>query len=165
MNVLINEARIEKRVNELAKEINSDYEGEELVLLGVLKGSVVFLVDLAKKLKIDVSFEFVDIEFDEENNGKVSKDLKSVIEGKNILIVEDIIDTGKTITFLKQHLENLEPKSLEIATLLAKPSRKIEELNVKYIGFGIHDQFVLGYGMDYKQLYRNLPYVGSIEEF
>lgn len=163
MNVLINEARIEKRINELAKEINNDYKGEELILLGVLKGSVVFLVDLAKKLKIDVSFEFVDIEFDEENNGKISKDLKNTIEGKNVLIVEDIIDTGKTITFFKEHLQTLSPKTLEIATLLAKPSRKIEELNVKYIGFGINDQFVLGYGMDYNQLYRNLPFVGWLE--
>ena len=163
MNILINESRIEKRLNELAKAIDKDYAGKEIILLGVLKGSVVFMVELARKLKTKVKFEFVEVSFDEENNGRVNKFMGNIIEGKDVLIVEDIIDTGKTLTFLKKDLLELNPNSLKIVTLLSKPSKTVKELNVDYTGFGINDQFVLGYGMDYKGLYRNLPYIGYIE--
>lgn len=163
MNILINESRIEKRLNELAKAIDRDYEGKEVTLLGVLKGSVVFMVELAKRMKTKVKFEFIEVSFDEEENGRVNKFMGNIVEGKNILIVEDIIDTGKTLTFLKQYLLDLNPASLKIVTLLCKPSITAKELNVDYTGFGINDQFVLGYGMDYNGFYRNLPYIAYME--
>ena len=167
MDVLINETRIEKRLDEMAKEINKDYEGKEIVLVGILKGSVVFMVELAKRLKPKVQFEFMEVSSYEgiESTGKVKivKDIKDSIEGKDVLIVEDIIDTGITLTFLKEYLQLKNPKSLKIATLLSKPSRRIKELAVDYIGFRIEDKFVEGYGLDYNQNYRNLPYIGYVE--
>ena len=167
MDVLIHETRIEKRLDEMAKEINKDYEGKEIVLVGILKGSVVFMVELAKRLKPKVQFEFMEVSSYEgiESTGKVKivKDIKDSIEGKDVLIVEDIIDTGITLTFLKEYLQLKNPKSLKIATLLSKPSRRIKELAVDYIGFRIEDKFVVGYGLDYNQNYRNLPYIGYVE--
>ena len=167
MNVLINESRIEKRLTEMAKQIDKDYQGKEVVLLGLLKGSIVFMVELAKKLKTKVEFEFMEVASYEglETTGKVKiiKDLRNSIEGKNVIIVEDIIDTGITLSFLTEYLKLKNPKSLKIATLLSKPSRRTKELNVDYIGFSIEDKFVIGYGLDYNQFYRNLPYIGYIE--
>lgn len=139
MNVLINESRIEKRLTEMAKQIDKDYQGKEVVLLGILKGSIVFMVELAKKLKTKVEFEFMEVASYEglETTGKVKiiKDLRNSIEGKNVIIVEDIIDTGITLSFLTEYLKLKNPKSLKIATLLSKPSRRTKELNVDYIGF------------------------------
>ena len=150
MNVLINESRIEKRLTEMAKQIDKDYQGKEVVLLGILKGSIVFMVELAKKLKTKVEFEFMEVASYEglETTGKVKiiKDLRNSIEGKNVIIVEDIIDTGITLSFLTEYLKLKNPKSLKIATLLSKPSRRTKELNVDYIGFSIEDKFVIGYG-------------------
>ena len=167
MNVLINESRIEKRLTEMAKQIDKDYQGKEVVLLGILKGSIVFMVELAKKLKTKVEFEFMEVASYEglETTGKVKiiKDLRNSIEGKNVIIVEDIIDTGITLSFLTEYLKLKNPKSLKIATLLSKPSRRTKELNVDYIGFSIEDKFVIGYGLGYNQFYRNLPYIGYIE--
>ena len=167
MNVLINESRIEKRLTEMAKHIDKDYQGKEVVLLGILKGSIVFMVELAKKLKTKVEFEFMEVASYEglETTGRVKiiKDLRNSIEGKNVIIVEDIIDTGITLSFLTEYLKLKNPKSLKIATLLSKPSRRTKELNVDYIGFSIEDKFVIGYGLDYNQFYRNLPYIGYIE--
>lgn len=167
MNVLINEARIAKRLDEMAKKIDEDYKGKEIVLIGILKGSVVFMVELAKRLKSKVQFEFMEVSSYSgvETTGKVkiSKDIKESIEGKDVLIVEDIIDTGITLTFLVDYLKLKNPNSLKIATLLSKPSRRIKELEVEYLGFQIEDKFVVGYGLDYNQNYRNLPYIGYIE--
>ena len=167
MNVLINESRIEKRLTEMAKQIDKDYQGKEVVLLGILKGSIVFMVELAKKLKTKVEFEFMEVASYEglETTGKVKiiKDLRNSIEGKNVIIVEDIIDIGITLSFLTEYLKLKNSKSLKIATLLSKPSRRTKELNVDYIGFSIEDKFVIGYGLDYNQFYRNLPYIGYIE--
>ena len=167
MNVLINESIIEKRLTEMAKQIDKDYQGKEVVLLGILKGSIVFMVELAKKLKTKVEFEFMEVASYEglETTGKVKiiKDLRNSIEGKNVIIVEDIIDTGITLSFLTEYLKLKNPKSLKIATLLSKPSRRTKELNVDYIGFSIEDKFVIGYGLGYNQFYRNLPYIGYIE--
>lgn len=167
MNVLINEARIAKRLDEMAKKIDEDYKGKEIVLIGILKGSVVFMVELAKRLKSKVQFEFMEVSSYSgvETTGKVkiSKDIKDSIEGKDVLIVEDIIDTGITLTFLVDYLKLKNPNSLKIATLLSKPSRRIKELEVEYLGFQIEDKFVVGYGLDYNQNYRNLPYIGYIE--
>ncbi len=167
MDVLINESRIEKRLDEMAKEIDKAYEGKEIILIGILKGSVVFMVELAKRMKTKVQFEFIEVSSYEgtESTGRVKivKDIKNSIEGKNVLIVEDIIDTGITLTFLKEYLLLKKPSSLKIATLLSKPSRRIKELDVDYIGFKIEDKFVIGYGLDYNQNYRNLPYIGYVE--
>ena len=163
MDVLINESRIEKRLDEMAKEIDKAYEGKEIILIGILKGSVVFMVELAKRMKTKVQFEFIEVSSYEgtESTGKVKivKDIKNSIEGKDVLIVEDIIDTGITLTFLKEYLLLKKPNSLKIATLLSKPSRRIKELDVDYIGFKIEDKFVIGYVLDYNQNYRKIPYI------
>lgn len=167
LNVLINEARIEKRLDEMAKEIDKDYEGKDLVLVGILKGSAMFMMELAKRLKTNVEFEFIEASSYDgtESTGiiKVHNDITGSIEGKDVLVIEDLIDTGRTLEFIKEHLLMKKPASVKIATLLSKPSRRIFELDVDYIGFQIGDDFVVGYGMDYNQKYRNLPYIGRIE--
>ncbi len=167
MEVLISESKIEKRINELAKEINKEYEGKELILLGILKGSIVFMVELAKKLKMKVKFDFMEVSSYEgtESTGnlKIKKALKEDIEGKDVLIIEDIIDTGRTLKELKKYLEAKNPNSVKIATLLSKPSRRVVEIEADYMGFEVEDKFVVGYGLDYNQKYRNLPYIGYIE--
>lgn len=167
MEVLINETKLQKRIEELARKIEKDYEGKEIVLLGILKGSVPFLWELAKRIKNDMQLEFIEVSSYEgtESTGKIklNKDIGSSIEGKDVIIVEDIIDTGRTLTYLKQHILEKKPNSLKIATLLSKPSRRIMKLDVDYIGFQIEDKFVVGFGLDYNQKYRNLPYIGCIE--
>lgn len=167
IKILINEARLEKRIIELAKEIEKDYEGRDIVFLGVLKGCAMFLTELAKKIKNDVAFEFIEVSSYEgtESTGniKINKDITESIEGKDVIIVEDIIDTGRTLSFLVDLIKSKNPNSVKIATLLSKPSRRVIELNVDYIGFKIEDKFVVGYGLDYNQKYRNLPYIGYIE--
>lgn len=167
MDVFINEARLQKRIVEMAREIEKDYEGKEILFLGILKGSLPFLWELSKNIKNDVRFEFIEVSSYEgtESTGKIkiNKDISQNITGKDVIIIEDIIDTGRTLSFLKQYLLEKEPNSLKIATLLSKPSRRIIELDVDYIGFKIEDKFVVGFGLDYDQKYRNLPYIGCIE--
>lgn len=168
IKVLINEARLDGRLEELAKQIEKDYDGKEILFLGVLKGSAVFMVELAKKIKNNVEFEFIEIisyEGTESTNKiKINKDITGKIEGKDVIIIEDIIDTGRTLSYLVEYLKKQKIKSLKIATLLSKPSRRVIELDVDYIGFKIDDVFVIGYGLDYNQKYRNLPYIGYIED-
>lgn len=168
LSVLINEARIDNRLEELAKEIMKDYKDETIVFVGVLKGAAMFMMDLAKKIKNNVEFEFIQVESYEgtESTGKVTlkQDLTGKLEQKNVIIVEDIIDTGRTLDFLKEYILKQNPKSLKICTLLSKPSRRIIELNVDYIGFKIPDEFVVGYGLDYDQKFRNLPYIGVVNK-
>lgn len=167
INILINKSRIEKRIEELAREIEADYEGKEIVLLGILKGSMPFMWELAKRIKNDVEFEFIEVSSYKgtESSGTVTlhKDIENSIEGKDVLIVENIVDTGRTLEFLINHLKEKNANSIKIVTLLSKPSRRIIELNVNYIGFKIEDRFVVGYGLDYNQKFRNLPYIGYIE--
>lgn len=167
INVLINKSRLEKRIEELAKQIEKDYEGKNLVFIGILKGSVMFMTELAKNIKSNVEMEFMDVSSYEgtESTGniKINSDIRNSIKGKDVVIVEDIIDTGRTLTFLIDYLKQKEPNSLKIATMLSKPSRRILELNVDYIGFSINDEFVVGYGLDYNEKYRNLPYIGYFE--
>lgn len=167
INVLINKSRLEKRIEELAKQIEKDYEGKNLVFIGILKGSVMFMTELAKNIKSNVEMEFMDVSSYEgtESTGniKINSDIRNSIKGKDVIIVEDIIDTGRTLTFLIDYLKQKEPNSLKIATMLSKPSRRILELNVDYIGFSINDEFVVGYGLDYNEKYRNLPYIGYFE--
>lgn len=168
IKVLINEKRLEKRIKEIAEKIEKDYEGKEIVFIGILKGSVMFMTELAKNIKSDVQFDFMDVSSYEgtESTGtiKVNKDLRDSIEGKDVIIVEDIIDTGRTLTYLLDYLKKKNPKSIRIATMLSKPSRRVLELNVDYIGFSIEDKFVVGYGLDYDEKYRNVPFIGYIEQ-
>lgn len=167
INILINKARLDKRLDELAKEIEKDYEGKSIVLLGVLKGSVPFMWELAKRIKNEMEFEFIEVSSYEgtESSGKIKihKNIDKSIEGKDVLIVEDIIDTGNTLDFLLEYLKQKNPNSIKITTLLSKPSRRVKELNVDYIGFKIEDKFVVGFGLDYNQKYRNLPYIAYID--
>ena len=167
IEILINESRLEKRIEELGKQIEKDYKGKEIVFIGILKGSVMFMTQLAKSIKNSVEFDFMDVSSYEgtESTGKikVNKDIRNSIEGKDIIIVEDIIDTGRTLKYLIEDLKQKNPSSLKIATMLSKPSRRVMELNVDYIGFAIDDKFVVGYGLDYNEKYRNLPYIGYIE--
>ena len=167
MNVLINEIKIQARIKEIAKQIEKDYEGKEVIFLGILKGSLPFLWELSKNIKNDIRFEFIEVSSYEgtESTGKIkiNKDLTDSITGKDVIIVEDIVDTGRTLTFLKEYLLEKKPNSLKIAALLSKPSRRVMEIGVDYIGFQIEDKFVVGFGLDYEQKYRNLPYVGYIE--
>lgn len=168
MDVFINEARLQKRIVEMAREIEKDYEGKEILFLGILKGSLPFLWELSKNIKNDVRFEFIEVSSYEgtESTGKIkiNKDITNSIKDKNVVIVEDIIDTGRTLTFLKEYIQEKGAKSIKIATLLSKPSRRIMDLDVNYIGFKIEDKFVVGFGLDYNQKYRNLPFIGYIEE-
>lgn len=167
IDILISEAKIEKRLDELAKQIMKDYGDEDLLFITVLKGAAVFMVELAKKIKNNVEFEFIQAKSYEgtESTGKVeiTQDLTGKIDGKNVIIIEDIIDTGRTLEYLMRYLTFHNPKSIKLCTLLSKPSRRVVELKVDYVGFSIPDEFVIGYGLDYNQKYRNLPYIGVIK--
>lgn len=167
INVLVNKAKLEKRIEELAKQIEKEYEGKEIVLVGILKGSVMFMAELAKNIKRSVEIDFMDVSSYKgtESTGKIkiNKDIRNSIEGKDVIIVEDIIDTGRTLTYVLEYLKQKNPNSIKIATMLSKPSRRVMELNVDYIGFSVEDKFVVGYGLDYNEKYRNLPYIGYIE--
>lgn len=167
VDVLISESAIKKRIQELADDISKDYAGKEVVLICVLKGAVMFMVDLSKELKIPVAFDFMDVS--SYNGGtkssgivKIVKDLNESIEGKNVLLVEDIIDSGRTLSYLVKVLKERKPASLKICTLLDKPERRIADVEVSYIGFNIPDEFAVGYGLDYNEKYRNLPYIGKL---
>lgn len=167
IDVLISETKIQKRLDELAKQIMKDYGDEDLLFIGVLKGAAIFMVELAKRIKNNVEFEFIQAKSYEgtESTGKVeiTQDLTGKIDGKNVIIIEDIIDTGRTLEYLMRYLTFHNPKSIKLCTLLSKPSRRVVELQVDYIGFSIPDEFVIGYGLDYNQKYRNLPYIGVMK--
>lgn len=167
INILINKAKLEKRIEEMGKQIQKDYEGKEIVFIGILKGSVMFMSELAKNIKSSIILDFMDVSSYEgtESTGKIkiNKDIRDSIEGKDVIIVEDIIDTGRTLTYVREYLKQKNPNSVKIATMLSKPSRRVMELEVDYIGFAIEDKFVVGYGLDYNEKYRNLPYIGYIE--
>ena len=168
INVLISEEQINKRLDELAEQIMEEYKGKELVFLCTLKGSVFFAVELGMKIKNNIQFEFIEVSSYENNEstGKVTlnKDITGSIEGKNVIVIEDIIDTGRTLCFLKEYLLHKNPETLKICALLDKPSRRLAPVEADYIGFTIEDKFVIGYGLDDNQNYRNLNYIGYIEE-
>lgn len=160
--VLINRQQIAARVAEIGKEIDRDFAGGSVVLVGVLKGAAIFLSDLARAIRIQCTFDFVAVSSygkAAHSSGavKVIKDLDHSIEGRNIILVEDILDTGLTISFLKRRLLQHHPRTLRVATLLDKPDRRIEAISAEYVGFSIPNHFVIGYGMDYAERYRNLP--------
>jgi hypoxanthine phosphoribosyltransferase len=162
LEVLYSRQQIAERVVEMGAQITHDLNGEKLVMVGVLKGAATFLADLSRSIQADATFDFVSISSygkGTRTSGavKLIKDLDQPIEGKNVLIVEDILDTGLTLTYLRKLFLHQRPKTLRIATLLDKPSRRIEKIEADYVGFSIPNLFVIGYGMDYAERYRNLP--------
>lgn len=168
IKVLINEEKINERLDELAKQIMDEYKGKDIVFLCILKGSIFFTVELAKRIKNNIQFEFIEASSYENNKSTgvvtLKKDVTNSIEGKEVIIIEDIVDTGRTLTFLKDILQEKNPKSLKVCTLLDKPSRRIAKIQPDYIGFTIDNKFVVGYGLDDEQNYRNLNFIGYIEE-
>lgn len=168
IKILIDERTINQRLDELAEEIMKDYPKKDIVFLCILKGSVVFTVELAKRIKNNVQFEFIEVSSYENNQStgkiKLNKDISQSIQGKDVIIIEDIVDSGRTITFLKEYILQKNPNSLKICSLLDKPSKRIFEIEADYIGFTIEDKFVVGYGLDDEQNLRNLNYIGYIEE-
>lgn len=167
IKVLISEEELDKRIGELAKEIDKDYEGEKVVIVSILKGAVFFTVDLVKKMQTPIELQFMQVSSYEgtqtTHNIKLKKDLDNDIAGKNVIIVEDIIDTGHTLKHLKNYLLSKNPKSLKVAVLTDKKERREAEIEADYVGFEIPNKFVIGYGLDYDQEYRDLPYVGYVE--
>jgi hypoxanthine phosphoribosyltransferase len=162
LEVLFSREQINRRVAEMGRQIDRDYAGEKIVLVGVLKGAAIFLADLARSISVDNTFDFVAVSSygkGARTSGavKLIKDLDNSIEGKNVIIVEDILDTGLTLNFLRGMFDQHQPKSLRIAALLDKPSRRVEKIDADYVGFTIPNQFVIGYGMDFAERYRNLP--------
>ncbi|BFL48552.1 hypoxanthine phosphoribosyltransferase [Lactonifactor longoviformis] len=168
VHVLLSEEEVEKRIREIGEQISRDYEGRSVHLICVLKGGVFFTCELAKRLKIPVSLDFMSVSSygdDTKSSGvvRIVKDLDEPLEGKDVLIVEDIIDSGRTLSYLMEVLRQRGPKSLKLCTLLDKPERRVRDVQVDYVCFNIPDEFVVGYGLDYAQKYRNLPYIGVVE--
>ena len=169
MNIktLIDEKKIENRIKEVAKQIENDYSNEEIVIICILKGAAFFATDLAKRINLPVTVDFMKVSIYEgtESTKKIDfkLDISTDISNKNVIIVEDIVDTGRTLTYLKDYLNSKNPKSLKICTMLDKKERREFDLNPEYVCFEIPDKFVIGYGLDYDEKYRNLPYIGYIE--
>lgn len=168
IDTLIDAATIQKRVAEMAQEINRDYAGEEVVIVPVLKGSFVFAADLVRHMDIPCRIDFLGLRSYEgtESTGvvQITSDLTKSIEGAHVIVVEDIVDTGLTMEYLMQNLSTRKPASVKLAALLHKPARTTVEVDIDYLGFTIEDVFVIGYGLDFDQLYRNLPYLGVVRE-
>ncbi len=168
IKVLITEEEIDRRVRELAAQISKDYEGRKIRMVGILKGASFFMCELAKRITVPVSIDFMQVSSyggATESTGtvRIRKDLDESIEGLDVIIVEDIVDSGRTLAFLGDFLKSKGAKSIRYCTLLDKPERRVVDLKADYAGFEIPDQFVVGYGMDYDQEYRNLPYIGVVE--
>jgi len=167
--ILIDEETLAARVAELGVEVSVDYEGRDLLLIGVLKGAVFFMADLMRHLTVACEVDFMAISSygdatDSSGIVRILKDLDINIEGRDVLVVEDIIDSGLTLSYLMRNLESREPASLEVCALLTKPSRREIDVPVRYVGFEIPNKFVVGYGLDFGERYRNLPYVGVLDE-
>lgn len=166
--ILIEEEALKQKVQEMAKQIEQDYQGKDLVAVGILKGALLFLADLVKAVDLPLTYDFMDVSSygaSTESSGEVRilKDLSMKIKDKDVLIVEDIIDTGYTLAFLLETLKARKPASIKICCLLNKASRRKVTVPVDYIGFDIPDAFAVGYGLDYDERYRNLPYIGVLE--
>lgn len=165
---MISAEKIKKRVRELGAEIEKDYKGRgDIILVGLLRGSVVFLADLAREINLEAKIDFMVVSsygdsMESSREVRINKDLEEDIRDKNVIIIEDIIDTGYTLEKVKDYLRLKSPLSLEICTLLDKPERREVSVDVKYVGFAIPDVFVIGYGIDYAQKHRNLPYIGKV---
>jgi hypoxanthine phosphoribosyltransferase len=167
--VLIGEEDLARRIRELGAEISRDYAGRDLLLLGILKGAVIFIADLMREIRIPVEVDFMAVAsygMATKSSGEVRilKDVNEAIEGRDLLIVEDIVDTGLTLRYLLDLFEDRRPHSVEVCALLSKPAARVVEVPVRYVGFEIPNEFVIGYGIDYQQRYRGLPYVGTLVE-
>ena len=168
ISVLVSEKEVDERIEAMGKQISKDYEGRQVHLICILKGGAFFMCELAKRITVPVSLDFMSVSSYGDGTSssgvvRIAKDLDESIEGKDVLIVEDIIDSGRTLYYLMDTLRQRHPKSLHLCTLLDMPERREKEVRVDYVGFEIPDEFVVGYGLDYAQIYRNLPYIGVVE--
>ncbi|MBU3803543.1 MAG: hypoxanthine phosphoribosyltransferase [Candidatus Cellulosilyticum pullistercoris] len=166
--VLFTEAELNERINELGEQITADYEGKSLIVVGILKGSNIFTSDLVRKINLPLKMDFMAVSSygnATESTGvvKILKDLDRGIEGEHVLIVEDIVDSGLTLKYLKDILLTRNPASIKVCTLLDKPARRKEDIKPDYLGYEVPDEFIVGYGIDYAEHYRNLPYVGILK--
>jgi hypoxanthine phosphoribosyltransferase len=169
LKVLIDEKRLQQRIQELGQQISQDYKGRELHLICILKGACVFLADLIRHLPLDISIDFMAVSsyadnFHSSGEIKIIKDLECTIEGRDVLIIEDILDTGLTLDYLVRNLRARHPHSLRTVVLLTKPARRIIQIDIDYVGFEIPNEFAVGYGLDYDEKYRNLPHICVIDE-
>lgn len=167
--ILLTEEEIASRVKELGQEITKDYQGKDLLLVGIIKGAVMFMSDLSKSIELPLKMDFMAVSSYGNSSistgeVKIIKDLDYSVVGKDVLIVEDIIDTGLTLSYLTDNLKKRGANSVKIVTLLDKPDRRNVNVKIDYLGFSIPDEFVVGYGLDYAELYRNFPYVASLKE-
>ena len=168
VRVLLSEEDVDKRIQEIGEQISKDYAGKQVHLVCVLKGGVFFLCELAKRITVPVSMDFMSVSSygsATKSSGvvKIVKDLDEPLKDKDVLVVEDIVDSGRTLSYLLDMLRDRGPKSIKLCTLLDKPERRVVDVNVDYTGFSIPDEFVVGYGLDYDQRYRNLPFIGAVE--
>ena len=165
---MMTEEEVNQKIKEIGILISKDYEGKEVHLICILKGASFFACELAKRITVPVTIDFMSVSSygaGTESSGyvKIIKDLDAPIEGKNVIIVEDIIDSGRTLSHLVELLKSINPESIELCALLDKPDRRVVDVDVKYVGYQVPDLFVVGYGLDYDQIYRNLPYIGIVE--
>ena len=168
IRVMIPEDKVDARIKEIGEAISKQYEGEAVHLICVLRGGSFFMCELAKRISVPVTLDFMSVSsygMDTKSSGvvKIVKDLDDSIKGKNVIVVEDVVDSGRTLSYLLDMLKDRGPKSLRLCTLLDKPERRVVPVHVDYTGFEIPDEFVVGYGLDYAQKYRNLPYIGVVE--
>lgn len=167
ISMLLTEQQVDERIQELGDQISRDYEGKQVHLICVLKGGSMFLCELAKRITVPVSLDFMSVSSYGKNmtsSGvvRIVKDLDDPVKDKHVIVVEDIVDSGRTLSYLMEMLKKREPASLVVCTLLDKPERRVTDVKVDYTGFQIPDEFVVGYGLDYDQRYRNLPYIGVV---
>ena len=168
IRVLLSEKEVDERIQAIGEQISKDYQGRQVHLVCVLKGGSFFMCELAKRITVPVSLDFMSVSSygsDTKSSGvvKIVKDLDESLKDKDVIVVEDIVDSGRTLSYLLEMLRDRGPRSLRLCTLLDKPERRVVDVNVDYTGFEIPDEFVVGYGLDYDQRYRNLPYIGVIE--
>ena len=167
ISVLISEQDVDARIQEIGDQISKEFAGQQVHLICILKGSVFFTCELAKRITVPVTLDFMSVSSygdGTKSSGivKIAKDLDETIEGKNVIVIEDIIDSGRTLSYLLEILQKRNPNSMRLCTLLDKPDRRVRDVKVDYVGFAIPDEFVVGYGLDYAQRYRNLPYIGVV---
>ncbi|MCI9662347.1 MAG: hypoxanthine phosphoribosyltransferase [Lachnospiraceae bacterium] len=168
VKVLLTEEEVDARIQAIGDQISRDYEGRQVHLVCVLKGGSFFMCELAKRIRVPVSLDFMSVSSygsETKSSGvvKIVKDLDETLAGKDVIVVEDIVDSGRTLSYLMEMLKDRKPASLRLCTLLDKPERRVVDVHVDYTGFEIPDEFVVGYGLDYDQKYRNLPYIGIVE--
>ena len=168
IRVLLSEEEVDARIQAIGRQISKDYEGKQVHLICVLKGGSFFMCELAKRITVPVSLDFMSVASygnETKSSGvvRIVKDLDESLKDKNVIVVEDVVDSGRTLSYLLEVLRSREPKSLRLCTLLDKPERRVVDVKVDYTGFRIPDEFVVGYGLDYAQKYRNLPYIGIVE--